>query len=294
MYVVAVSGGVDSVVLLDMLIHGAEEIAAIDPDQLIVAHFDHGIREDSVNDAEFVRGLAKRYGVRFETERATLGQDASEEMAREARYSFLRQICKNYSATLITAHHQDDLIETMLINLIRGTGWRGLVSLNSNSRILRPLLNTSKNELIYYANEHDLQWQEDSTNEDTKYLRNYVRHVLLPTMAAKDPLVSMKLLEINEKTKALKIIIATELQKIIPDEYEPVISRYNIIMWPEIVAKEVLYSMFTSLDPSWHPQSDALQRAVHFIKTGQTGKRMEVGKSLMIQIEKALIRFKKP
>ncbi|HEX6258362.1 MAG TPA: tRNA lysidine(34) synthetase TilS, partial [Candidatus Saccharimonadales bacterium] len=121
-YVVAVSGGVDSIVLLDMLAGQAGL-------ELIVAHFDHGIRQDSTEDAEFVRAAAQRYSLPFELGQATLGPGASEEAARTARYSFLRSIAKKYQARIVTAHHADDVIETIAINVARGTGWRGLVSL---------------------------------------------------------------------------------------------------------------------------------------------------------------------
>jgi tRNA(Ile)-lysidine synthase len=119
-YVIAVSGGVDSVALL----HALTKRPALD---MIVAHFDHGIRPESAQDAAFVRTLAESYGLPFVTDRVELGPDASEASARQARYSFLRTLQRQYDATsIITAHHQDDLLETAIINLLRGTGRRGL------------------------------------------------------------------------------------------------------------------------------------------------------------------------
>lgn len=121
-YIVAVSGGVDSVVLLDMLAKQADL-------QLVIAHFDHGIREDSKQDALFVAHLAAKYHVPFESERVELGHGASEALAREKRYAFLRMMFKKYNAdAIITAHHQDDVIETSMINILRGTGRHGLSS----------------------------------------------------------------------------------------------------------------------------------------------------------------------
>src|SRR3989344_5293986 len=114
-YIVAVSGGVDSVVLLDMLIKQKEH-------NLVVAHFDHGIRVDSDADARFVWELAKKYELSFEVRREELGDAASENTARSHRYAFLRDIAKKYSATIVTAHHADDVVETIAINLTRGTG----------------------------------------------------------------------------------------------------------------------------------------------------------------------------
>ena len=100
-YVVAVSGGVDSVVLLHMLAHR--------PDiELVVAHFDHGIRDYSVADAQFVKELADSYGLPFESRREKLGKQASEDLARSRRYAFLRSVADKHQAKIMTAHHADD------------------------------------------------------------------------------------------------------------------------------------------------------------------------------------------
>lgn len=168
-YVVAVSGGVDSVVLLDLLTRQTNM-------ELIVAHFDHGIRDDSANDARFVAELAKKYGLKFESRREELGKYASEELARDRRYDFLRSVAKKHNAKLITAHHADDVIESIAINLSRGTGWRGLAVLDSD--IFRPLTHMSKSEILNYAKRHNLKWHEDSTNTSDAYLRNRIRQRL--------------------------------------------------------------------------------------------------------------------
>jgi tRNA(Ile)-lysidine synthase len=102
-YIVAVSGGVDSIALLHMLTKTTDH-------EIIVAHFDHGIREDSADDAAFVRSLATEYGFPFETLREELGPDTSEETARNRRYEFLRGIAKKYNGQIVTAHHADDVV----------------------------------------------------------------------------------------------------------------------------------------------------------------------------------------
>jgi len=169
-YVAAVSGGVDSMVLLDLLsnLPGVE---------LVVAHFDHGIRQDSALDEVVVRKTAGKLGLAYEAGRGRLGPGASEEQARNARYKFLEKVKEKYGAdAIITAHHQDDLIETAIINLIRGTGRRGLASIQGNDKVIRPLLKHSKTEIVAYAMGHQIEWREDETNTDQHYLRNYVRH----------------------------------------------------------------------------------------------------------------------
>ncbi len=175
-YILAVSGGVDSMTLLHLL---ADKPGI----ELIVAHFDHGIRADSAKDEALVRSTARSYGLVYEAGKGSLGASASEATAREARYGFLNQLLiKHEAKAIITAHHQDDLIETVMINLIRGTGRLGLSSMASNKRILRPLLSTPKTEVLAYARQHKLEWREDSTNQDTEHLRNYLRLSVLPAL----------------------------------------------------------------------------------------------------------------
>lgn len=168
-YILAVSGGVDSVVLLDMLSKKSDL-------ELVVAHFDHGIRPDSADDAEFVKDLAEKYGLPFESKREELGSDASEDLARNRRYEFLRSMAEKYDAEIVTAHHADDVIETIAINLSRGTGWRGLAVMDSD--IIRPLTDMTKAEIVEYAKKNDLTWREDTTNVSNKYLRNRIRRRL--------------------------------------------------------------------------------------------------------------------
>lgn len=188
---VAVSGGVDSVVLLDTLTRTEHEI--------VVAHFEHGIRgEQSRADQAFVEQLAAQYNLPFVTTNAALGASVSEAMARTARYEFLRSEAKKHQATIATAHHADDIIETIAINLTRGTGWRGLAVLDSD--IYRPLLHTTKSEIIADAKVNSLQWREDSTNHTDVYLRNRLRRKLIVV----DDDAKLQLLALREVQVALK------------------------------------------------------------------------------------------
>jgi tRNA(Ile)-lysidine synthase len=176
-YIAAVSGGVDSVVLLNMLAKDQQL-------DLVVAHFDHVTRDNSAKDCEFVQKLAEKYNLPFEYTEGRLGLKASEASAREARYKFLRRTKDKYNATaIVTAHHQDDLIETMILNLMRGTSRKGMTSLGEHADIKRPLLTSTKQELINYAKANNLEWREDDTNLDPKYLRNWIRLNLTPKLS---------------------------------------------------------------------------------------------------------------
>jgi tRNA(Ile)-lysidine synthetase-like protein len=213
-YVVAVSGGVDSVVLLDLLTKFRNSNKA--SINLVVAHYDHGIRPDSEEDRLLVQELSGLLGFEFIYEEGNLGSSTSEEKAREARYKFLSKVQKDTdSDAIITAHHQDDLIETAILNLLRGTGRRGLSSLKSSKTLIRPLLNYRKQDLLDHATAHKLIWREDSTNQDPKYLRNYIRQYVLPKFGSSQ---RAELLNIISCQKELNTEIDQLLLEILEDQ----------------------------------------------------------------------------
>src|SRR3989338_6989044 len=109
----------------------------------------------------WLKKTAQKYGLPFEVGHGRLGKAASEETARQARYEFLDKVKRKYKAdAIITAHHQDDLIETAFLNILRGTGRKGLSSI-VNPKIRRPILNVPKAEILAYAKQHHLKWYED-------------------------------------------------------------------------------------------------------------------------------------
>lgn len=236
-YIIAVSGGVDSMVLLEIL-SSQQHL------ELVVAHVDHGIRGESAADAEFVKQAADAYGVKFEKIELGLGAEASEETARLKRYKFLRQTCKKYQAKgIILAHHQDDVIETVFINIIRGTGWRGLSSLRSHDELVRPLLEVTKNAIRVYAEAKNIKWHEDSTNTDIKYLRNFVRHTFMPALNTGD---REELLRLWRRQCRLADEIKLEVESLLPKlvksdrKGQLEISRYWLTMVPSEVADEII------------------------------------------------------
>ncbi len=195
-------------------------------DDIIVAHFNHNIRDDSGKDAEFVARVSEEiYHIRYIIEKGNLGTGASEEKAREARYKFLRKIAtENDGAKIYTAHHLDDLIETVAINFIRGTGWRGLAGLDA-SDIRRPLLETDflyepidKTAIMEYAAKRGLRWREDTTNSSDRYLRNRVREKLTETGLTFDE--KMKIWEVWQRQKVLRRKIDEIVQEILPGDKE--------------------------------------------------------------------------
>jgi tRNA(Ile)-lysidine synthase len=188
--VVAVSGGVDSTVLLDLLYQVSTKYGF----ELYIAHFNHKLRgEESDQDELFVESLAKHYGLEFYHSSGKVKEYSNknamsiEAAARQLRYNFFEKTTRTIKADFIaTAHTSDDNIETFFINLIRGSGLTGLSGiprvrqLIKNVRIIRPLLSFSKKDLINYAKIRKLVWREDESNNWLEYTRNKVRHKLIP------------------------------------------------------------------------------------------------------------------
>lgn len=268
-YVVAVSGGVDSMVLLDVIskLYGLK---------LVVAHFDHGIREDSSEDRVLVRTAAEKYKLPFVFDQVQLGPRTSEAVAREARYRFLRKVLKITGAhAILTAHHEDDAIETAIINMLRGTNRRGVASLHAYSDVERPLLNYTKQDILSYARVHGIQWHEDSTNQDTRYLRNYVRHTILAKLTEAER--SQLLEHVNNLARLNKDIERDLVNHLHMHPASGQLDRHWFIMLPHNVAREVLASWLRSFGIT-NFDSRLLEKLLVGAKTLRPGKKMSVDK----------------
>jgi len=180
--VVAVSGGADSVALLDLLHGVAPELGLT----LIVAHADHGIQPVGRSVGQAVKALAEQYGLPFELGELHLGPDATETAARRARYAWLREVQRRRGAPyLVTAHHRDDQVETVVLRALRGSAPAGLAGIAQRGRggLIRPLLPFSRRELAEHAAARGLPVHDDPANRDPRHLRSWVRSTLLPLLA---------------------------------------------------------------------------------------------------------------
>ena len=178
---VAVSGGADSVALLDLL-HGVAAECGL---TLVVAHVDHGIQAGSRLVGSAVRELATKYTVPFELGELSLGPDATETTARRARYAWLREVQHRVGAAyLVTAHHQDDQIETVVLRALRGSAPAGLAGIARRGRdgLVRPLLPFTHRELVAHVAARGLTTHDDPANADPRHLRSWVRTQLLPLL----------------------------------------------------------------------------------------------------------------
>ncbi len=255
--------------------------------ELTVAHYDHGIRDDSAEDRQLVQELAAAHGLPFHYAEGQLGKGTSESSAREARYRFLHETRRGSGAgAIITAHHQDDVLETIILNLLRGTDRRGLSSLRSTDTIRRPLLHLPKKELLRYAADQGLKWREDSTNADEKYLRNYVRHRIMPRFAEAD---RARLLAISHRTHELNEQISAHAANYL--HLQPAVrklDRYNFIMLPHAVAREMMAEWLRA-NTNTELSRALLERLVVAAKTGRSGTRTDIDRQHWLHIGPALL-----
>lgn len=193
---VALSGGLDSVVLLDTVC----KAQAKNQNQIFAFHIHHGLQKQADDWLIFCDKLAKKYKIHFDFRLLHLHSDEEpgnvEARARAGRYEALADLCEEYGIEdLLLAHHQNDQAETVLLQFLRGSGVAGLsgmpasrgISTNPGITLWRPLLNQSRQELEAYAKEHRLKWIEDPSNQNTKYRRNAVRKKIIPALKKIQP-----------------------------------------------------------------------------------------------------------
>lgn len=231
--VLAISGGIDSMTLLGLAVD------KFPVEELVIASFDHGTRKSSTKDVEFVSEISSALKIKFYRDRIDLGFGASEEKARTVRYKFLRKVAFLEKGEIWTAHHLDDLVETVAINCIRGTGIRGLAPFSS-SGVRRPLLEKefgkvySREDILRYAAEHEVRFREDPTNSSDTYLRNRVRR-RVREMSREE---KMKIFELFLRQKGIIREIDEIIELILPEDLR--FSREDFRKMPKVVGLEIL------------------------------------------------------
>lgn len=206
----AISGGVDSVVMANLFKSSGFKAG--------LAHANFQLRDSaSLRDESHVEDLGKSWGMpfharRFETKEYALRHGISTQMAaRELRYQWFDELLQEYGYSKVaTAHHQDDLVETVLLNLVRGTGIRGLHGIKPHwGNVIRPMLFANKEQIIRYASDQDLRWMEDESNEQDHYQRNLIRHQVVPVLKKINPQLESSISQTAE--------IITAIEKVFDD-----------------------------------------------------------------------------
>jgi tRNA(Ile)-lysidine synthase len=214
---VAVSGGIDSVVLCELCARAGV--------YFFLVHCNFKLRgEESERDEQFVRSLATKYGVtvlvkEFDTEKYAAEKKCSVQVAaRELRYSWFGELTKeNANSYILLAHHANDDIETLLMNFFRGTGIEGLTGMPiivHDAHCLRPLLKNTRKQIEAFAAEHRLSWVEDSSNSSSKYTRNFFRNELIPMLQKAFPSVEENLLDNINRFKHIDALYKIGIEKL--------------------------------------------------------------------------------
>lgn len=276
--ILAVSGGVDSMALLAMYAHA----------DIIVAHTDHGTRKSSAEDADFVRQKCQELGVKFYETKLKLGVGVSEELARKKRYEFLKTIQEKEGGTLCTAHHLDDVLESIAINLIRGTGWRGLTPFYGDE-LVRPFIISKmwKRDVLKFAGEQNIRFRQDPTNYEADYLRNRVRE----KMTGLDEIARANIIELFERQNELrgkieKLVTELAKQTVVGKNFH---KKELFLTADEKVALEVLREICLM-----HGYSLTRKQLVDFlaaIKTYAPHKKFNLPKNHFVTILKNYFKF---
>lgn len=247
---VAVSGGVDSVALLDLLAKkklGKFLGCELPPIELVgVAHFNHRIHRDANTHQKFVADLAEKYKLPYFTKRASK-KLKSEADARDARYYFLKSLAKKTGADAIAlGHHADDQVETVLLNVIRGTGLLGLGGMAEfRDGLWRPLLETTKKSLFEYAKSRRLKFVHDPTNDDATYSRNFVRLRIIAEMERINPRVREAFLRVARHAREgaeLAALLAVEFLR--RSEIKKSLPLAEFCALPQAVAKAIIREVY--------------------------------------------------
>ncbi len=294
---IAVSGGADSMALLHLYTRVREELRL----EIAAATFDHGLRGDAGRaDARFVEETAAAWGVACFTGRAdpSVPDKGVEAWARRARYLFLAETARAFGAVYIaTAHHADDQAETVLANIVRGTGGRGLGGMRPvapvpdapDLTLIRPLLDTSRAELAAYCRAEDIAWRDDATNADTRYRRNWLRHAVLPLLRSVNP-------NVTEALARLATVSAEQddyLQQTVEQHFRhhATVSEgwvwlpRNIYMaWHPALQKRALIHAQRLVDAGSEPDFERLQAAAALAQTPEGGV-IEFGRGVVVEID---------
>jgi len=277
---VAVSGGPDSVTLLDLLVRTKLEHRL----ELVVAHVDHGIHPESARVAEQVGRLAEAYGVAFESVRLDLGGDASETSARARRYASLEAMRLRTGAELIfTAHHADDQVETVLMRALEGSGPAGLAGIAGvQGRLVRPLLPFRRVDLLRHLRESGLSAWVDPSNQDSRHLRSWVRTELLPFVRRRLPRIDSHLDRVSVQARqdraawdaALAILPGLDLRR----ENDAIsVAAPALAGYDSALRQAILQALARNLGHTLGPTR--LGRVLQLLEGDRSGSRVPLGSS---------------
>lgn len=315
--VLMVSGGADSTALLLMActskldIQDGRGVAPIARERLHVLHVNHHLRgEASDGDEAFVRDLCAQYGLPLCVEHAYFDDESGniEAAAREVRYAaarrYVRELCAESgaprtAARICTAHTSSDRAETFLMNAIKGSGPAGLSSIPRRRNIVvRPLLDLTHDELVSYLQVHGQPWREDESNEDVSYLRNYVRHRVMPVVARRNASVCKTIgaaCEIlGDEDAFLSQLSAQAFRSCLRKEAAGalVLDARRLAAAEVVIARRIVRLAIKRIDPDARPEMRHVERVLACVAAGSGSVTLPAG--IDARVEFGMLAFKAP
>lgn len=287
--ILGLSGGPDSVYLLDQCIKLQKQT----PFTITIAHVEHGQRgEESIMDAEFCHDLAKKHGLTFELLSITEKPKGNlEDKYRQIRYKFFEQLRKQYKANyILTAHHLNDNIETILLNLTRGTFLEGLAGMDiydPKRHLLRPLIETKRSDIESYLKRHKLPYRTDSTNENTDFSRNLIRKNVIPELKKINKNLEQTFLQNIENLQGLKEFLNTYLKDWIKqNSREKGIRVTSFLELSENMQRNVMFYLYKNTHGNNNLSQSHADQLLLIIKKKRTGLKKEFGPGYQLRITK--------
>ena len=247
--VIGVSGGPDSMALLYLLMNLEKKV------NIICAHINHNVRKESAAEYKYVENFCKENKIIFEGMKIERYQESNfENEARTIRYDFFDKLIKKYNAKyLFTAHHADDLMETILMRLVRGSSLKGYAGFEkersmNNYKVIRPLIEVTKEELIDYCNKNDIKYALDNTNEEDIHTRNRFRKYVVPSLKKEDKNVHTKFLKFSETLLETNDYI----EKIVDKSYNLIIKNQTLNIEllkkeDKLIQKKIIYKLLENI-----------------------------------------------
>lgn len=294
--IVAVSGGSDSVALLQLLHQqGFEDV--------IVAHLDHQLRKRSAAEAKMVGQMAKRLGYTFELRKrpimalAKKRKENLEAVGRDERYLFFRDLKKKHRAKcIVTAHHADDQLETVLFNIVRGCGLDGLAGMQVQDEDLwRPLLKVSKKDLLKYCKNHQLPFVRDESNDDLHMSRNVLRKKVIPQLKKVNPQL-LQTMSLNTQlwTKTRDYFLQRAEAFLLASRQQS--RRYDLkafLSLPSYEQQVTLRTLFEQVHGHKNNlQQSHLDQLLKILRSPVSGKKKEFGNGKMLLRQRAFFEIR--
>jgi tRNA(Ile)-lysidine synthase len=292
---IAVSGGLDSMVLLHLL----RFRSGLPPSAMIVAHLDHAMRPESDADRRWLAGVCRAWAVPIVHERLDL-PPSGESDARQARYRFLHEVASREGASdILTAHHADDQAETVLFRILRGTGIHGLRGIpeRSASGVVRPLLSFWRTELETYARTSGLRWRTDATNRSLHPARNQIRHRLLPEVergfapAARRKLVELAAEAAEVESALEEQVRAAEHAVVTRDGEAFVLARPPLLRYDSATVSRLLRTLLRRFGTVL--SRAGTRSALQFITDASSGREFSLAEGVVMRVEFDRIRLEK-